>query len=250
MRWQSAAALLFFATLIPEEGIAQVYQFRTPPPEVTAAADDWQISGRPIIVQGLVYYPTDVTRPFDGNVMMQTGMFGNVPVFADATVEPFSAILVPVARGRMRVYERRREGDLAGTTGSQAPAFPVQPLSAIPPRQGAAAVAVVGTAGVERGPAPAGTTGTLEAPAGEPNVPRPPRTHVESIPRPRASDGVWIRYDGAKWYSDGEAVSYTPDRFTQVGVYSGFPVYRDRSGDTRIWVAVVQDGPVAPYSQR
>ena len=83
-------------------------------------------------------------------------------------------------------------------------------------------------------------------------TPRPLPTHVETIPPPRETDGVWIRYDGETWYSDGPAVPFTADRFTRVGTYRGFPVYRERDGARarEIWVSVVQDGPLAPYSRR
>ena len=204
MRVRWAAALLFVTTLMPIVGNAQVYRFATPPPQVTAAAAPWQIASQPIFVDGLVYVPTALLRQFDGNVMTQVGVFDGVPLYADATLEPFSVVYVPVARG-MRTYERRRAGEIAGTTGSRTP-----------------------------------------------TLPRPMRTRVESLPEPRATDGVWIRYDGAKWYSNGAAAPYSPDRFVRIGTYHGFPVYRERTGrgSRDIWVSVVQDGPVAPYARR
>lgn len=239
MRARWAATVLFVAIVMLNVGKAQVYQFATPPPQVNASAAWWQIESVAIQFNGVVYVPTGLVRPFDGNVMTQIGAFDQVPVYADATLEPFSILYVPVARG-MRAYERERNGDLSGTTGSQAPAMPVQPVSAPTPRQAASlpppsAVATSGT------PTPVVT-----------NVTRTPvRTRVETIPQPRTSDGVWILYDGARWYSDGEAVPYTPERFARIGSYHGFPVYRDRNRDAHaIWVAVVQDGPVAPYAKR
>jgi|SRR5581483_1420776 len=229
-RW--AAAVLFVTTLMPFVGNAQVYRVATPAPQVTAAAAPWQIESAPILFNGIVYYPTALVRQFDGNVMTQVGVFDRVPVYADATLEPFSVLYVPVARG-MRTYERRRAGDVAGTTGSQAPTLPVDPVSRSEDR-------ALGTTGAVTVTTPSTT-----------NSPAPIRTRVESLPQPRATDGVWIRYDGARWYSDGEAAPYTPDRFTQIGSYHGFPVYRERGGQSRdIWVAVVQDGPVAPYARR
>src|SRR5436190_19836150 len=77
------------------------------------------------------------------------------------------------------------------------------------------------------------------------------RTHVETVVRPAGNSGVWLTYDGARWYSAGAAMPFVPDRFTPVGEYRGFPVYRANSGDqNRIWVSVVQDGPLAPYEKR
>src|SRR5215217_2445448 len=97
---------LSITVLFPKTGNAQVYQFRAPSPEVTAATADWQVNSAPIVVGGLVYYPTRGFRFFDGQVMAQVGIFGGVPVYADATIEPGSVIYVPVGRDRMREYER------------------------------------------------------------------------------------------------------------------------------------------------
>ncbi len=235
MRLPWPAAVLFVTTLLPIVGNAQVYRFATPPPQTTAAAAPWQIASQPITINGIVYVPTALVRQFDGNVMTEVGVFDGVPVYADVTLEPFSVVYVPVAHG-MRTYERPRAGDIAGTTGSQAPMLPVSPVLA--PAE-------------ER---PVGTGGTVTmATAAAPDIPsRSMRTRVESVPQPRATDGVWIQYDGAKWYSDGAAAPYSPERFVQIGSYHGFPVYRERGARRPhdIWVTVVQDGPVAPYAQR
>src|SRR5439155_20373089 len=125
-----------------------VFQFRTPPPDVSAAGAEWQINGVPIVVGGLSYYATRAFRLFDGQVMSQTGLFDGVPVYSDTTIEPYSELYVPVGNGRMRVYERRRERELAGTTGSHVPTFPVESPSMFPPPD-----RLVGTA------APVGTAG-------------------------------------------------------------------------------------------
>jgi hypothetical protein len=75
---------------------------------------------------------------------------------------------------------------------------------------------------------------------------------MQSIPGPTAgTSGVWIDFEGARWYSDGLAVRYDPNRFTPLGNYRGFPVYRDTAaaGD-RIFVTIIPDGPVAPFARR
>jgi hypothetical protein len=241
MRARWVVAVLFVAMLLPKSGKAQVYQVATPAPQVTATASPWQIDNQPISVQGIVYYPTAFVRPFDGNVMTQVGYFDRVPIYADKTLEPFSIVYVPVARG-MRSYERARVGEMAGTTGSQAPTLPVQPASAVATEQPVVGGEVVGTRGAVV-PVP-----TDRAPMTV--MPRPTPTRVETVPRPRATDGVWIRYDGAKWYSDGAAVPFVADRFVKIGTYQGFPVYRERGNAQEIWVTVVEDGPVAPYVKR
>jgi hypothetical protein len=69
------------AVLLPNVGNAQVFQFRTPPPDISAAAARWQIDGEPIVVGGLTYYATRGFRLFDGQVMAQAGMFEHVPVY-------------------------------------------------------------------------------------------------------------------------------------------------------------------------
>jgi hypothetical protein len=74
---------------------------------------------------------------------------------------------------------------------------------------------------------------------------------ITATPPSGAANGVWLEFGGARWYSDGFAVSFSPDRFEPAGEYRGFPVYRDknsRSGD--IWVSVVKDGPLAPYKKQ
>ena len=93
------------------------------------------MNSEPIVVGGLSYYPTRGFRMFDGQVMVQTGMFAGVPVYSDATIEPYSELYVPLGSSRMRVYERRRERELAGTTGSHVPTFPVDNASEPPPRE-------------------------------------------------------------------------------------------------------------------
>ena len=243
MRMWLAGGMLTLAVLFPSLGNAQVYSLPslTRPPDVTAASAEWQINNRPILVQGLVFFPTSETRMFDSNVMIQTGVFEGVPVYSDATIEPFSLVYVPVGRASMRAYERRRDRELAGTTGSRTPTFPVAPAASPVQTPERAAVTV--------GISAATATMTASLPAPEPS--RPVRTAVESIPRPRATDGIWIRFNGAKWYTNGEAVAYSPNRFAQIGDYRGFPVYREKDDHKdAIWVAIVQDGPLAPYSKR
>jgi hypothetical protein len=237
MRASMLGVVLFVALLFPIVGSPQAFQFRTPDPQVTAAGAAWQINGEPVVFQGLVYYPTRESRFFDGQVMTQIGVYQGVPIYADTTLEPYSLTYVPVGRNVMRAYERLRDRDLAGTTGSRVPTFPVAGTSAPPPVE-----RVVGTAGTIVPP-------PVVAPA--PILERPARTAVESIPRPSGANGVWIQFNGTRWYSDGEAVPYSPDRFAQIGDYRGFPVYRDKSSTkNQIWVAVVKDGPLAPYAKR
>lgn len=241
MRGFRLGFVLSVAVLMPSLGNAQVFQFRTPPPDVTAAASTWQLNSDPIVVSGLTYYPTRGFRLFDGQVMAQTGMFEGVPVYSDTTIEPWSEIYVPLGNGRMRVYERRRERELAGTTGSHAPSFPVESPSVPAARERVVTGDVaVGTAGTIV-PRAVSDAAVLPAPA------RPRRTVITPVAR-GAANGVWLEFNGARWYSSGLSASFDPDRFVPMGEYHGFPVYRDKiSGSDEIWVSVVKDGPLAPY---
>jgi hypothetical protein len=204
---------------------------------VTAATADWQLNSEPIIVSSTLFQPTRATRMFDGQVMVQVGVYQRVPVYADVTLEPNSIIYVPVARNELRVYERRRDHELAATTGSRTPSFPVQSSASARTEE-----RVVGTSGsiVPAGVGPANS------------LPHAPRTVMETIARPRGgTSGVWLDFIGTRWYSAGVSASYSSDRFAKVGEYRGFPVYVEKAGkkDT-IWVQVVSNGPLAPYSRR
>src|SRR4051812_46857087 len=94
---------------------AQVYSYPTPPPQVTSANTSWQAQGEPVFYQGDLYYPTGPTVFFDGNVMTRTGVYRGVPLYEDATLQPYSIVYVPIGRNVMRPYERVRAGELAGT---------------------------------------------------------------------------------------------------------------------------------------
>ena len=259
MRGKVAALVLSVAVLLPKMGSAQVRAFRTPAPEVNAANASWQVNSEPITLGGLIFYPTREYRQFDGQVMAQIGVYEGVPMFADTTKEPWSLVYVPVGRERMRTFERARTGELEGTSGSRSASFVTMPSNAgqevtlaTPANAGPPSATTerpVGTAG-SIVPRPSATNTAV---ANIPERSRVTRTRVETIPRPMATSnaGVWLDFNGARWYSAGSAVPYVADRFTPVGTYRGFRVYRANSGNRdRIWVSVVPDGPVAPYDKR
>jgi hypothetical protein len=64
---------------------------------------------------------------------------------------------------------------------------------------------------------------------------------------PENNDGVWLRFDNARWVSSGRAEPRT-DAFTQIGTYGAFPVLR-RPGDDQIYVPT-RDGLLAPYRRK
>ena len=233
--------------LLPNLGNAQVYQFATPPPPVTAQYAEWQFNDDAIIVNSLVYYPTRETRFFDGKIMAQVAVFRSVPVYADVTLEPHSVIYIPVGRTLMRGYERRREGELAGTQGSRTPAFPVEVATALTTTREPILIAAADFTPVS---APAIPAPVLEI--ARPATARPgPPPRLESARRPTETSGIWIIYEGSRWYSGGPAVEFSAQRFTPIGDYYGFPVYCDKDGRAdRIWVQVRPEGPLAPYTRR
>jgi hypothetical protein len=252
---RSALLLTLFASTAPT---AQVFQAATPPPPVTAASESWQLNGEPLFYEGSFYFPTAGTVFFDGNVMTRTGVYRGVPLYQDRTIEPFSVVLVPIGRNLMRAYERRREGSLAGTVGSRVPSFPVQRgadvSDATLEAEGRALLAEVTPlprAGVVRSPPAAAAV--LPAPASAAvgtagAAPAPPRP---TEPRSTGNDGVWIQFDGARWFAAGRAEAFDPERFVPAGAYHGFTVYRERDAPPgTLYVPAVRDGAVTPYTRR
>jgi hypothetical protein len=204
--------------------LAQGMQLQTPNPDATAANADWQIRDEPIVASGLTYYPTRETRMFDGQVMTQVDVYKGVPVYADMSREPFTLVYVPLTRTRVRTYERSPDGDPQFISG-----------------RGRSITRVVGTIGTVT-PEPI----VIEAP-----LPPAAGSGLESIPRATRTRGVWVEYNGERWFSDGAAAPYSPTRFIRAGEYHGFTVYREAgSRANRIWIASVADGPLTPYARR
>ena len=104
---------------------AQIIWQPTSPPLVTAEHEPWYLTAEPLIWSGAYFYPAGAQVFFNGNQMVRSGSFRGVPLYTDATREALSVLYVPLAGGLMQPYERRRSGELAGTTGNTAPSFPV-----------------------------------------------------------------------------------------------------------------------------
>jgi hypothetical protein len=166
----------------------------------------------------------------------------------------------------MQPYERRRQGALAGTAGSRLSAFPIS-LTGTPDGPVAVMAATAPTqlpftagaivsytpetisflplslpAPVMVAPAVATAAVAFEPPVFVAKV-------ILSPTRPENNDGVWLRFDNARWVSSGRAEPRT-GAFTQVGVYGGFPVLRRPGGSPDQIFLPSRDGLVAPYRRK
>jgi hypothetical protein len=88
MRWLSVVAVA--AVLVAGGTTAQGLQTPTPSPYATAAGTAWQLRGDPVFYSGPFYYPSSPKVFFDGNVMVQRGVYEDVPLYVDATLMPYS----------------------------------------------------------------------------------------------------------------------------------------------------------------
>lgn len=252
------------ATCTAQSAAAQSTMREASPPAVTADAEPWYLNGTPVTFAGRTYYPAGARLHFIPSEMVLSGEFRGVPLYSRTTIEPYSLVFVPVAGGLFQPYERRRDGDLAGTVGSSAPSFPVTlaseealagespsvPQAAAPPMRGRLLFADDFAV-----PRPVATTGTVAPAMTDAAALTPPRpVAVRRVPRrPDAINGIFITYAGDRWFSSGPTVLFDAARFEAAGSREGFPVYRDRTapGPT-IYVPVTAGatGLVAPYSTR
>ena len=197
--------------------------------------------------------------------MVLSGFFRGVPLYTRTTIEPYSIVFLPVAGGLMRPYERRRSGDLAGTTGSSAPSLPVEIPTALSPatRIQAAGPPFVETQGVvsqsqstepmtpasgavdDRAPAAStspgtGTIGRLTASRKAKQVGRPP------------ANSVYVEFNNQRWYSSAPPASIDAGTLRRVGEWHGFPVYTSpRTGPATIYIPVAEGSDAyAAYSRK
>jgi len=104
---------------------AQMFSRPTDAPTVSAVGQSWYELREPILYAGEAYYPAGATVFFNANQMVRTGHYNGVPVYADATRDPYSVVYVPIGGGQLKPYERLRRGALAGSTGTTLPSFPI-----------------------------------------------------------------------------------------------------------------------------
>lgn len=248
--------VLMLAAAVPAS--AQVQSRPTDPPIVTAESESWYQLREPVQFAGDLYYPAGAAVFFNGNTMVRTGHYNGIPLYADTTIEPYSIVYVPVRRGLLQPYERLRRGDLAGTTGSRTPSFPVrgvpdggsQPVAAVAPTALPQPIGAIGAFTPDPGVAAALNQTFVQAATSDPPVRMvilPQDQPVATLMRPESNDGVWVRFMGEKWLSAGAAVALTDSEFARTGDYEGFPVYERRNlRESTIYIPT-RAGLVAPY---
>jgi hypothetical protein len=267
---RSILATCVLAVVAVAPAAAQVLSRPSDAPQISAANESWYQLREPVQYAGELYFPGGAPIFFNGNQMVRTGHYNGVPLYVDATRDPYSVIYVPIGGGRLQPYERRRAGALAGTTGTTLPTFPValrpdvevQPVAAgaptnlpltagavsaftpevTPPLVLVPAVATAAPACSCDQTAPLAVPATAVAP-----VPTD-RVAVLSVRRPDNNDGLWVRYDGATWVSRGVAEPRTT-AFTQIGEHGGFPVFRKQGEGDAIYLQS-REGVLAPYRRK
>jgi hypothetical protein len=227
---------------------AQVQSRPTEPPIVSAENEQWFKLGEPLQVSGDVYYPAGPRVFFNGNTMVRMAHFNGIPIYADTTLEPYSVIFVPAGRGIMQPYERPRRGDLAGTTGSRTPSFPVGAVTSGYRSE------IMAASSPSNLPRPIGAIGSF-ADASSPAAPADAGGQQDiqgyvTLLRPESNDGIWITYAGAKYVSAGAAVPFRAGDFRLVGDYAGFPVFARQNIQDDVIFVPTRAGLVAPYRKK
>ena len=238
-----------FTLLLSAPAFGQVNSRPTEQPTVSAADASWYRAREPLVFAGAFYYPAGPVVFFDGDVMVRTGYYNGVPLYADTTIEPFSIVLVPIGRGQMQPYERIRDGELAGTSGSRAPSFPGTT------QRGGDVIA--GAPGAPtNAPLPIGSIGVVAAEpvavatAGRtsPSIAR----ETMNVParrtgRPFRYDSISVRFNDEKWVMAGPALPSLPAGLVRIADYKGFPVYAERGHERERIYLPFSGERVAPF---
>ena len=230
--------LAVLIALSPVLASAQATWQPTPQPTITAENEPWYRSSEPIMWSDDYFYQAGATVHFSRYHMLRSGSYRGIPLYIDTTQDPYGIVYVPLANGLMQPYERRRTGQLAGTSGNRAASFP-------------SSTAAEGY--VEHFPAPVAMNAPPPSPESEVvattgrSIVEATRAAPASVARPKGINGVWITYEGQQWFAAGKAVRLDGE-FTQAGSYRDFPVYR-RPHDERIYLPTAE-GMVAPYLPR
>ena len=262
---RTRALPLVFSALLSSTAYAQATWQPAAPPLVTAENTTWYQTAEPILWNGDYYYPAGAAQGFNPYQMVRSGSFRGIPLYTDATIEPYSIVFVPLNGGRMQPYERRRTGSLAGTTGSRAPSLPTTTsaegmwppvVQAIGPPDFARAydVASVFDPGLAT-PAQARTLETAPIPAAEPTAVGTSGTTarpVTTIRPPTGLNAIWVEFNGQRWFAGGQqSIAYDAARLNAVGSYHGWTVYaRKDDRETRTIYIPSIPGRLAPYTRK
>jgi hypothetical protein len=254
------AALVALAAA-PSPARAQIKLQPTPAPTVTAETQSWFQAGEPIVFAGNYYYPAGPAIHFLANEMVPTGTYRGVQLYSRTTIEPYSIVFVPMAGGLMQPYERRRAGDLAGTTGSSPPSFPVEIASAFgppPPVQAAGPPFVETQMSNEYIARPQSALGV------EPAIQNAPESSSvgtigrlsdakrgKPVGRPSANS-IFVEFDHARWFASAAPKELDSVSLRRIGEWHGFPVYTKRStGESTIYIPVAQGSDAyAAYTKK
>ena len=214
-------ALLFVLAMSLSVGAqAQIIQQPTPMPLITGDNASWYSLGEPLEWHGHLYYRTGTEEQFNPYQMVPDGSYRGVPLYISSELEPGSTVFVPLSGGLMKPY-LRRDMDANGTLRGMS-----EPMA-------------VGTSGrVEVAPAV-----VAEAPV------RAGRRTVSTLIPPAGVNGVWINYDGRRWFLAGKAIDYDAATLAEVGTYHGWSVYA-RNGDRSTIYVPTTPGRLAPYTAR
>jgi hypothetical protein len=250
--------LIAFGASMASAALAQITMQATPAPTATAENESWYVTNEPVVFAGNNYYPAGPSIHFMPNEMVLSGFFRGVPLYTRTTIEPYSIVFVPLAGGLVRPFERRRAGDLVGTTGSSMPSLRVEIPSAFsrPSPIQAAGPPFVETPGIITGfPSPQAMQGvtaptSASAPSGVPTAGVLTAPRGKRVGRPPAN-GVYVEFNNQRWYSRSTK-SLDAATLRQVGEWHGFPVYTSAStGPSTIYIPVARGSDAyAAYVRR
>jgi hypothetical protein len=259
---RTPALPLLFSVLLSSPAFAQATWQPSTPPVVTAESTAWYQAAEPIIWNGDYYYPAGAVQGFNQYQMVRSGSYQGIPLYTDATLEPNSIVFVPLNGARMRPYERRRTGQLAGTTGSRAPSLPTDIgaegiAPAVSQAQGPPDFArAYDAARVDEGqttlPAAPATPAPAPAPVavGTSGSVAPPRPVTTILP-PTGLNAIWVEYDGQRWYGSGHSIAFDASRLDEIGSYRGWRVYalKGTTDAKTIYIPAIP-GRLAPYTRK
>jgi hypothetical protein len=270
-------AIVAILTVAPTAASAQMMWQPAAPPSVTAENTSWFIARDPVVWNGALYYPVGTPRALNRYQMVRSGSYRGIPLYTDPMLEANSTVFVPLAGERVQPYERPGSGMIAGTEGrtslpltdidafgnpgvAQAPAGPAMalpydpalvvspamaPIASIAPI--AAPVTTVTSAPMmvdtrrSAAPVAVGTSGRSAAVT--------PASPVTTVVPPTGANGIWIEYDGRRWFAAGQSIAYEASLLNEVGTYRGWTVYSPKNDPSIIYIPSTP-GRLVAYKRR